>query len=73
MGFYILMKDVELKDDDTDKGGVAFKGETLGDFIREIDNERGTPKEYTLNEINNMLEDCGIETLGEQDIIIKLV
>ena len=40
--------DIELHDDDTSKGGVAFAGETLSDFIEQWENDTGrVGREYT--------------------------
>lgn len=61
--------DVELHDG---KGGVAFKGETLTDFIEMLEQETGrVGKEYTLAELNDALKACGIEPLHEQEIVIR--
>lgn len=64
--------DIELHDDGTETGGVAFKGETLVDFIEEWENNTGrVGKEYTLAELNDALKECGIEPPYEHEIIIR--
>ena len=63
--------DVELHDG-TERGGVAFKGETLADFIEMLEQETGRVcKEYTLAELNTALKECGIEPLYEHEIVIR--
>ena len=62
--------DVELHDGTS--GGVAFKGETLTDFIELLEQETGrVGKEYTLAELNDALKACGIEPLHEHEIVIR--
>lgn len=62
--------DIELHDEG--KGGVAFEGETLADFIELLEQETGqVGKEYTLSELNAVLIECGIEPLYEHEIIIR--
>ena len=64
--------DVELHDDGTGVGGVAFDGETLVDFIEQWENDTNrVGKEYTLAELNDALKECGIEPLYEHEIIIE--
>ena len=64
--------DVELHDNGTERGGVAFKGETLADFIEMLEQETGrVGKEYTLAELNSALKECGIEPLHEHEIVIR--
>lgn len=61
--------DVELHDG---RGGVAFEGETLADFIEMLEQETGqVSKDYTLAELNNALKKCGIEPLYEHEIVIR--
>ena len=51
----------ELEDDDTPHGGVAFVGETVGDFVSDA---RGFGVEInTITELNEALIECGIKTL----------
>lgn len=65
-----MIGDVELHDNG--RGGVAFKGETLADFIEMLEQETGrVGKEYTLTELNNALKECGIEPLHEHEIVIR--
>ena len=64
--------DVELHDDGTERGGVAFEGETLADFIEMFEQETGrVGKEYTLAELNEALKECGIKPLYEHEIVIR--
>lgn len=64
--------DIELHDDSTGKGGVAFKGETLADFITLWEQETGrVGKEYTLAELNDALKECGIEPPYEHEMIVR--
>lgn len=64
--------DIELHDDGTSKGGVAFAGETLSDFIEQWENDTGrVGREYTLAELNDALKECGIEPPYEHEIIIR--
>lgn len=64
--------DIELHDDGSSTGGVAFKGETLADFIEQWENDTGrVGKEYTLAELNDALKECGIEPPYEHEIIIR--
>lgn len=66
--------DVELHDGrlHDGRGGVAFEGETLADFIEMLEQETGrVGKEYTLAELNNALKGCGIEPLHEHEIVIR--
>ena len=51
------LAEIVLEDDDTPAGGVAFKGETLEDFIEEDDNLDGKDLEV----INSALKECGIK------------
>ena len=53
--------DIELRDDNTETGGVAFLGETVADFI---DNEDVIlNEEDSVSELNKMLVECGIEEI----------
>lgn len=64
--------DIELHDDGSGKGGVAFRGETLADFMLLWEQETGSfGKEHTLAEINDALKECGIEPLYEHEITIR--
>lgn len=61
--------DVELHDG---RGGVAFDGETLADFIELLEQETGrVGKEYTLTELNDALKEYGIKPLHEHEIVIR--
>lgn len=56
-----------LEDDEASKGGVAFAGETLTDFLNEIGKAESIPYMYSdewLEEVNIMLGECGIKTLS---------
>lgn len=46
--------DYELKDDNTEFGGISYIGETLGDFIAEVE-------VCDIDNINIILKECGIE------------
>lgn len=70
--YKLQMRDIPLSDDGTGKGGVAYRGETLADFISAIENQKGVRSEYTLAELNDMLKECGIEPPYEHEIIIRL-
>ncbi len=51
----------ELEDDDTPHGGVAFMGETVGDFVSDA---KGFGVEIrTIKELNDELVACGIRTI----------
>lgn len=52
--------DKELKDDNTPYGGISFRGETLGDFIKEAGID---PTNTTLETVNKALKECGIMPL----------
>ena len=47
---------VELEDDVTPYGGKAFMGETLRDFLLEID----APFDSPMYKVNVWLKDCGL-------------
>lgn len=53
------IRSTELQDDDTEKGGIEYAGETLGEFMDEV----GLNEHNTFGEINNALKECGIKTL----------
>lgn len=55
---------IELRDDDTETGGISFRGETLADFIEETDLGYG----HSLDEVNKALKECGIMPIGEDEI-----
>ena len=48
--------DYELKDDNTEFGGISYIGETLGDFIAEVEVSN-------IDDINKILKECGIEPI----------
>ena len=48
--------DYELKDDNTEFGGISYIGETLGDFISEVEVSN-------IDDINKILKECGIEPI----------
>jgi len=51
--------DYVLEDDDSPYGGVAFLGETVGDFI-------GDDSDITtIKELNEALVECGIKPITE--------
>lgn len=51
--------DTVLEDDCTPYGGTSFHGETLGDFLDEVDVSRYASKQT----INDLLRECGIKTI----------
>lgn len=51
--------DYELQDDETEFGGVAFVGETLKDFIAEVELDEDTDIEV----VNVALKECGIKPI----------
>lgn len=58
--------DIELRDDNTKNGGVAFLGETVADFI---DNEDVIlNEEDSVSELNKMLVECGIKEINPYNI-----
>ena len=50
--------DIELRDDDSPTGGIAFAGETVRDFLFTIDRDEEIK---TIAELNKALHDCGIK------------
>lgn len=48
--------DYELKDDNTEFGSISYIGETLGDFIAEVEIS-------DIDDINIILKECGIEPI----------
>ena len=50
---------VELEDDSSPYGGTAFAGETLSDFLYEINDESIT----TMKQVNKALKECGIKPI----------
>ena len=48
--------DYELKDDNTEFGGISYIGETLGDFIAEVEIS-------DIDDVNIILKECGIEPI----------
>lgn len=51
--------DIELKDDETDFGGISFIGETLRNFLDEVD----LPYTSSLKDVNQALIECGIKQI----------
>lgn len=49
-------RNIYLEDDATETGGISFIGETLDNFLDEIEMPYDTP----LEEINKALSECGI-------------
>ena len=49
----------ELEDDDTPYGGKSFMGETLRDFLIEID----APLDSPMDKVNLWLKDCGLKPI----------
>lgn len=56
---YIL--DIELEDDDTEYGGIAFLGETVRDFLDAFDDE---DRPHDIDELNKTLVECGIKPIN---------
>lgn len=48
--------DYKLKDDNTEFGGISYIGETLGDFIAEVEIS-------DIDDVNIILKECGIEPI----------
>lgn len=57
-------RNIILKDDDTAFGGVAFKGETLGDFINGY-YPSINPATFDIDTLNKDLVECGIQPVGK--------
>ncbi len=53
-------RSILLVDDNSGKGGISFEGETLGDFMDEIN---GEIEIKSLEELNKALSSCGIEPI----------
>lgn len=51
--------EVELEDDETEFGGIAFFGETLADFMSELSLRYSTP----ISKVNTYLHQCGIKPI----------
>lgn len=49
-----------LEDDDTPTGGVTFQGETLEDFLEELDCQTFR----TIKDVNKALSECGIKPVN---------
>lgn len=49
-------RNIYLEDDATETGGISFIGETLDNFLDEIE----MPYDSPLEEINKALSECGI-------------
>lgn len=56
--------DVVLEDDDSEIGGVSFDGETLRDFMNELE----LPYNIDFDELNKRLKECGIKELAIKEI-----
>lgn len=54
--------DIELKDDNSETGGIAYSGQTLGDFLMEIA-EYEEILGLTVGGLNEILKECGIKTV----------
>lgn len=55
--------DVELEDDESPYGGTSFMGETLRDFMHELD----IPYNISLEDLNKELKDYGIKSLKAKE------
>lgn len=51
--------DYKLKDDNTEFGGISYIGETLGDFIAEVE----ISDIDDIDNVNKALKVCGIEPI----------
>ena len=61
---------MKLRDDNTSMGGIAFEGETVRDFITDIEGEG--VEINTLAELNDALVACGIEpitNINEESVV----
>lgn len=56
-----IYSQILLEDDDTSTGGVTFQGETLEDFLEEL-NYCQTIR--TIKDVNNALIECGIKPIN---------
>ena len=56
--------DYELEDDDTPNGGTCFLGETVRDFIKDLEGFTGEKVE-TIEQLNKFLIECGIKPIGK--------
>ena len=63
------MLGIVLKDDDNSYGGVSFPGETLKDFLNDVDIN---PDSISLKEVDQILKECGIKPVGDVFIAIDL-
>lgn len=59
------LRKIVLEDDNSGYGGTAFYGETLGDFLDELDPDDigKDPNKLTIREINRLLKECGIRSI----------
>lgn len=51
--------DYELQDDNTEFGGISYVGETLKDFIADVELNENDSIEY----VNSVLRECGIKPI----------
>lgn len=59
----MIIEDIELTDDETSTGGVAFNHERLSDFLEDIDNDT-----QSIADINKELVACGIKPITLEQI-----
>lgn len=52
-------RNIYLEDDATETGGISFIGETLDNFLNEVE----MPYDSPLEEINKALSECGIKPI----------
>lgn len=57
--------DVELEDDNSNEGGIAFVGETVEDFITSA----GISEYEPLSVLNEHLAACGIRELATEELL----
>lgn len=69
----LIIEDINLVDSATSTAGKSWSGETLGEFIEELERQNkyiGIEETLSLNKINNYLVECGIEPITLEQIII---
>ena len=59
----LIIKDIVLEEDSSPTGGIAFEGETLGDFLEDSRN-------ISLADLNHELMACGIMPIDAEQIIV---
>lgn len=70
----LIIEDINLVDSATSTGGKSWSGETLGEFIEELERQNkyiGIKETLSLNKINTYLTECGIEPITLEQVVIK--